>query len=95
MKGKFVPDISTLLTRTSWYPGTPGTLGTPGTPGIPGSSGAVGPPGCPGRDGKDGKRGKPALPRRWKQCTRTFDQSKDSRRDNGQVHVRFTEFSSH
>ena len=94
MKGKFVPDISTLLTRTSWYPGTPGSPGTPGTPGIPGSSGAVGPPGCPGRDGKDGKRGKPALPRRWKQCTWTFDQSKDSR-DNGQVHVRFTEFSSH
>ena len=49
MKGKFVPDISTLLTRTSWYPGTPGTPGPPGTPGIPGSSGSVGPPGCPGR----------------------------------------------
>lgn len=29
-----------------------------------------------------------------KQCTWTFDQSKDSR-DNGQVHVRFTEFSSY
>lgn len=67
-------------------PGLPGTPGTPGTPGISGSPGGVGPAGCPGRDGQDGAPGRPGLPRRWKQCTWAFDQSKDGR-DNGQVHM--------